>query len=380
MDVESVADELYGLRPSQFTAVRERRAAEARTAGDRALADRVKALRRPTAAAWASNLLVRARPGEARSLVALGEELRQAHRDLDGARLRELGRQQHVLVAALAREAQRLTAEAGERIGDGARGQVEATLHAALADPDAAREWVAGRLNRALSAPVGFAALGDGGGSGARHLSVVRTAPGSGGAEEDSGGGGTVGPEAGAGAGKAGRRRGGLSLVGHREDPRARGGAEEGDRPEREGHGDGTAGAVTEAAHPGARQRREAERPGAAERQREEERRERVRLEEERRAEAAAARREAAAREDEVRHAADALEGAEQRAHEADVGVAELTARLREAQARREAARLAVQQARLRVREAQRAARGAARRAREAAARLEGRPAARRGR
>ncbi|KAF0647590.1 MULTISPECIES: hypothetical protein [Streptomyces] len=338
MDVESVADELYGLRPSEFTALRERRAAEARTAGDRALADRVKALRRPTAAAWASNLLVRARPDDARSLVALGEALRRAHRDLDGARLRELGRQQHVLVAALAREAQRLTAEAGERIRDSARGQVEATLHAALADPEAAGEWLAGRLSRALDVPVGFAALGDGGGSAARHLSVVRTAPGS-------------------------------------------GGAEEGDRPEHGGRrSDGAAGAGTKPAHPGARERPEAERPGAAERRREEERRARMRLEEERRTEAAAARREAAAREDEVRHAADALEGAEQRAHEADVRVAELTARLREAQARGEAARLAVQQARLRVREAQRAARGAARRAREAVTRLEGRPAARRGR
>ncbi|WOI61039.1 hypothetical protein [Streptomyces fradiae] len=383
MDVESVADELYGLRPSEFTALRERRAAEARTAGDRALADRVKALRRPTAAAWASNLLVRARPDDARSLVALGEALRRAHRDLDGARLRELGRQQHVLVAALAREAQRLTAEAGERIGDSARGQVEATLLAALADPDAAGEWVAGHLSRALDAPVGFAALGDGGRSAARHLSVVRTAPGPGGTEEDSGGteedagGGAVG----AGAGSAGRRRGGLSVAGHRGSPRARRGAEEGDGPKDEGQGGGTAEVGVEAAHGGARERREAEGPGATERQREEERRERVRLEEEhRRAEADAARREVAAREDEVRHAADALEGSEQRAHEADVRVAELTARLREAQARREAARLAVQQARLRFREAQRAARGAARLAREAANRMEGRPVVRRGR
>ncbi|AOT62552.1 hypothetical protein [Streptomyces rubrolavendulae] len=231
MDVESVADELYGLRPSEFTALRERRAAEARTAGDRALADRVKALRRPTAAAWASNLLVRARPDDARSLVALGEALRRAHRDLDGARLRELGRQQHVLVAALAREAQRLTAEAGERIRDSARGQVEATLHAALADPEAAGEWLAGRLSRALDAPVGFAALGDGGGSAARHLSVVRTAPGSGGAEEGDrpeGGGATVRPGRGRSrptrARESGRKRSGRappSVGGRRSGARA---------------------------------------------------------------------------------------------------------------------------------------------------------------
>ncbi|CAL9612524.1 hypothetical protein [Streptomyces sp. enrichment culture] len=340
MDVESVADELYGLRPAEFTALRDRRAAEARTSGDRELADRIRALRRPTLAAWASNLLVRARPDEARALVALGDGLRQAHRDLDGARLRELGRQQHVLVAALAREAQRLTAEAGEKIGEAARAQVEATLHAALADPDAAEEWVAGRLGKALSAPVGFAAAGLGGESGARHLSVVP--PPSGGAREAPS------------TGKTGGARARLSLVGHRGGGSAK-------APD----GGGTASSDAAEARR-ARQEREAERREAARREREEREAERRRAEEE----AAAARREAAAREDAARHAADALEGAEQRAHEADLRVTELAALLKEAQARREAAHGAVREARERVRETERAAREAARHAREAAQRL----------
>lgn len=368
MDVESVADELYGLRPAEFTALRDRRAAEARTSGDRELADRIRALRRPTLAAWASNLLVRARPDEARALVALGDGLRQAHRDLDGARLRELGRQQHVLVAALAREAQRLTAEAGEKIGEAARAQVEATLHAALADPDTAEEWVAGRLSKALSAPVGFAAAGFGGDSGARHLSVVPSPP----------GGAREAPRA--GKGDAARAR--LTLVGHR------GGGPEQDRedggPEQDQDGGAAAAPDTAAARRARRERgaerreaerREAERQEAERREREEREAERRRAEEE----AAAARREAAAREDAARHAVDALEGAEQRAHETDLRVVELAAQLKEAQARREAAHGAVREARERVRETQRAARQAAEHARDAARRL-GRGTARRDR
>ncbi|MGI5478999.1 hypothetical protein [Streptomyces lavendofoliae] len=162
MDLESVAEELYGLRPDHFTAARDARAAEARKAGDRVLADAVRSLRRPTLAAWVSNLLVRERPDEARSLAALGDGLRRAHHELDGERLRELSRKQHAVVTALARQARQLAADAGQPVGDPVQQEVEATLHAVLADPAAAGEWAAGRLVKPLSAPVGFdAALTD---------------------------------------------------------------------------------------------------------------------------------------------------------------------------------------------------------------------------
>ncbi|NYV73344.1 hypothetical protein HW445_03205, partial [Streptomyces sp. UH6] len=136
MDYDAVADELYGARPEEFTAVRDERAARARKEGDRELAARIKALRRPSLSAWACNLLVRERREETRPLLRLGEALRQAHLDLDGAALRELSRQQHLLVAALARQAVELTERAGHRVGEGAREEVEATLRAVLADPD----------------------------------------------------------------------------------------------------------------------------------------------------------------------------------------------------------------------------------------------------
>ncbi|WP_405810333.1 hypothetical protein OG729_36665 [Streptomyces sp. NBC_00210] len=156
MDLESVTDELYELRPKDFTAARDERAAAARKAGDSELAHHIKDLRRPTLSAWAGNLLVRRRPQEAQSLISLGKGLRQAHRNLDGEQLRELGRRQHALVGALAREARQLAQAAGQPISDEAQYEVEATLHAVLADPQAAREWATGHLARPLSPPIGF--------------------------------------------------------------------------------------------------------------------------------------------------------------------------------------------------------------------------------
>ncbi|MFH7340898.1 hypothetical protein [Streptomyces sp. KHY 26] len=159
MDLDAVADELYALAPGDFTAARDERAKAARAAGDRELAERIHRLRRPTLAAWASNLLVREQPDEVRRLLQLGEALRQAHQDLDGEQLRELSAQQHQVTSALARQAGWLTAQAGQRISDDVRQEVQDTLHAVLADPDAAEQWAKGRLAKPLSAPAGFPTL-----------------------------------------------------------------------------------------------------------------------------------------------------------------------------------------------------------------------------
>ncbi|MFG2789121.1 hypothetical protein [Streptomyces sp. NPDC048419] len=162
MDLETVADELYGLRPEDFTSARDARAAEARRAGDRALAGQIGKLRRPGLAAWASNLLVREQPEETEALLRLGEGLRQAHRDLDGAQLRDLSRQQHVVIDALSRQARQLAERAGHPIGESAQREVETILHAVLADPDAAEEWATGRLVKAFGQVTGFPAAADG--------------------------------------------------------------------------------------------------------------------------------------------------------------------------------------------------------------------------
>ncbi|MEU2721456.1 hypothetical protein ACFW4X_24350 [Streptomyces smyrnaeus] len=156
MDLDAVADELYGLPPGEFTATRDARAQQARKAGDRELAEHIRKLRRPTAAAWAANLLVREEPEETRLLLELGEAMRGAHRDLDGGQLRELSARQRQITAALARQARELAERAGGHLSDDAQREVTETLHAALADEEAGRAWAAGRLSRPLAAPVGF--------------------------------------------------------------------------------------------------------------------------------------------------------------------------------------------------------------------------------
>ncbi len=57
VDLDTVGTELYGLRPTEFTAARDAQAAAARRGGDRELAAAIKKLRRPTPAAWLVNLL-----------------------------------------------------------------------------------------------------------------------------------------------------------------------------------------------------------------------------------------------------------------------------------------------------------------------------------
>ncbi|MFF4214587.1 hypothetical protein ACFYZE_35720 [Streptomyces sp. NPDC001796] len=108
MDLDAVADELYALAQGDFTAASDERAKAARAAGDRELAEQIRRLRRPTLAAWASNLLVREQPDEVQRLLQLGEALRQAHKNLDGEQLRELSAQQHQVTFALVRQASQL--------------------------------------------------------------------------------------------------------------------------------------------------------------------------------------------------------------------------------------------------------------------------------
>ncbi|MFB6615069.1 hypothetical protein ACFCV9_12780 [Streptomyces sp. NPDC056367] len=158
-DVDAVEYELYGLAPAQFTAARDALAARARKAGDGPAAKRITALRKPTLAVWAANLLARADPGQADRLLELGRQLREAHRMLAGPELRELSHRQHRVIEAMAREASRLAGEAGQAVSEDVRRGVEEILHSVLADPGTAATWARGVLAQAPPRTVGFAGL-----------------------------------------------------------------------------------------------------------------------------------------------------------------------------------------------------------------------------
>ncbi len=150
MDLHEVVEGLYGLDASEFVAARDARARGARQAGDRVLADQVKALKRPAAAAWVVNVLVRQHPGEIERLVRFGESFRDAQANLAGDELRRLGRQRHQVLGALGQEASRLAEERGQPVSAAVQRDVEATLDAAVTDPGGADAVRSGRLLRPL--------------------------------------------------------------------------------------------------------------------------------------------------------------------------------------------------------------------------------------
>ena len=101
MDLQGVTDELYGAPPEQFTARRDALARQAAAEGDKALASSVRALRRPTAAAWVVNSLVRQEPEAVEALIALGERMREAQSTLSGDRMRALSRERQAVLRDL---------------------------------------------------------------------------------------------------------------------------------------------------------------------------------------------------------------------------------------------------------------------------------------
>ncbi|PJJ71818.1 hypothetical protein CLV46_1371 [Diaminobutyricimonas aerilata] len=150
----AIADELYALPLDDFTSERNARAKEVR-AEDRGLAQRVSKLTKPSAAAWTVNMFVRHRRDQFDQLLQLGETLRRAQDDLDSETMRTLGAQRRKLIGALGREAASVGADLGHRVSGGAIEEVEQTLQAALADPDAAAAVGTGRLVRSLTS-TGF--------------------------------------------------------------------------------------------------------------------------------------------------------------------------------------------------------------------------------
>ena len=138
-------DELYGVKPEEFTALRTELVAAAKKRGDTDAAKRIGAARRPTTAAWVVNLLVHTNGDVKGSLTDLRERLRSAHAAMDGAAIRELSAEQRSLVDELTRAA----FEGAEVTNPSAslREDVVATLQAAVADPD-----VADRLGRLAKA------------------------------------------------------------------------------------------------------------------------------------------------------------------------------------------------------------------------------------
>jgi uncharacterized coiled-coil protein SlyX len=151
VDFDDVAEELYAVPPEDFIALRTAREDEAKNDGDKVLAKAIGALPKPSTAAWVSNLLVRAQRPEIEGLVELGGLLREAQENLAGDEMRALSSQRSQLVSALTRQASALARERGRRISSSIADQVEETLRAAMADPEAGEALLTGRLTSSMS-------------------------------------------------------------------------------------------------------------------------------------------------------------------------------------------------------------------------------------
>lgn len=146
MPLVDIADDLYALPADKFTKARD---AAAKDNPD--LATSIKALKRPTASAWLVNQLARRRSDRLDELLELGDELRAAQDALSGDDLRRLNHERYRLVHAVAEDAREL----GTKVTDQVARELEGTLDAALADPDAGEAIRTGRLVRALTS-AGF--------------------------------------------------------------------------------------------------------------------------------------------------------------------------------------------------------------------------------
>lgn len=146
-----IADRLYAGDLEGFIAARAAAAKEA-AGQDKELAAAVRALAKPSVAAWAVNMLARQKPGVLADLAALGERMRAAQESLDAAALRALARERRTLLAAAVDTARTVAAEQGRPISGPMAADVEETLRALTADEGAAAAVASGRLLKVLTA------------------------------------------------------------------------------------------------------------------------------------------------------------------------------------------------------------------------------------
>ena len=143
-------DELYALPLDEFTAARNAAAKRLKDAGDAEAAKQVKALGKPSRAAWAINQAVRAEPGAVQELIAAGERLARAQ-DKALAGKRGGGADLRAAIAAQGEAVERLTDAAGRELGATGGPQldrVRETLRGVAGDDELRAKVQAGTVTR----------------------------------------------------------------------------------------------------------------------------------------------------------------------------------------------------------------------------------------
>ncbi|MGI8594559.1 MAG: hypothetical protein ACR2ML_09405 [Solirubrobacteraceae bacterium] len=187
MDLEGEIGRLYGLDRDTFVAERDAAVRRFRGEGDREGAERLRALRKPTVAAWAVNRLARDRPGEVSDLLGSVDELGVAQAQAvkgDPGRFREAAEAHRGAIEGLVDAAQRILEEADSASASTLE-RVRETLHAVSVDPQARELLRAGRLDRERQ-PGGLDALGLAGAVPVEEARGEETAAGQGSTREEA--------------------------------------------------------------------------------------------------------------------------------------------------------------------------------------------------
>jgi hypothetical protein len=148
-------DDLYGLPLDRFVPERGALAKALRGEGRRDAAAEVAKLRKPSAAAWAVNQLVRTQGAATRALFDAGDAVRAAQSGVlaggaDASALRDAGARERDAVAGLVETARGLLGGDGQELSESTLERVAETLHAAALDAAAREQVREGRLEREL--------------------------------------------------------------------------------------------------------------------------------------------------------------------------------------------------------------------------------------
>jgi hypothetical protein len=164
--VDPEAEALYGLPLEEFTKARDALARATAKEPNKEGGAAIKALRKPSVAAWALNQLARRHPDDVTALLEAGDRLRRAQTAAleggDPAELREASRAEGAEVQALAGQARSILTDAGRGGSPTQEERLATTLRAAAVDPEAGDLLRRGVLTAELSAAgFGFGTAGD---------------------------------------------------------------------------------------------------------------------------------------------------------------------------------------------------------------------------
>jgi hypothetical protein len=151
-ELADVAGRLYALPFDEFVPARTAAAKAAAAESNRPLSQAIKALPKPSAAAWTVNMLAHHDPDAVRQLRDLGQTMQGAQAALDAGALRELSRKRRKLLTEAVSAARLAAEQQGRPVSAPVAAEVEETLRAATADAAAAAAVQSGMLLRVLNA------------------------------------------------------------------------------------------------------------------------------------------------------------------------------------------------------------------------------------